>query len=213
MDLRKANAGSLNPFAELFNQLEAMGVSQSVIEQETLAQSKQFQNDGKGSLRHVETGQTMTEWVAKLRDTKPHWFPEYVDPETAEKTEADALIDAATLTPSPKTIGALIKAVGEKKGMELLKAAGVDLKPINRNGDMRPGKKITGAAGDKPAATEDVVEARSKNPWSRHYVGPKGQRGPNFTAQGALVRALGADKAAAIARAASSYLGATKAYD
>ena len=108
MDLRKANAGSLNPFAELFNQLEAMGVSQSVIEQETLAQSKQFQNDGKGLLRHVETGQTMTEWVAKLRDTKPHWFPEYVDPETAEKTEADALIDAATLTPSPKSIGALI---------------------------------------------------------------------------------------------------------
>jgi hypothetical protein len=197
VDLRKANAGSRSAFAEVYNGFESLGVSQSVIEQETVAQSKQFQNDGRGELRHVETGQTITEWLSKLRTTKPHWFPDYVDPETAKADEATALIDAATLTPSLATIGALVKAVGDKKAMEILAASGVSLKP-DRNGKLKPGKKVTGAGDKSPEKTED----RRSNPFSRE--------GWNITKQGSLVRSLGPEKAAAIARSVGSYIGATK---
>jgi hypothetical protein len=215
MSLRRANTASRSAFGEVHNGLEALGVSQSVIEQETVAQSKQFQDDGKGELRHVETGETIVAWLANLRTTKPHWFPDFIDEETAQADEAKAIIDAATLTPTVATISKLFKHVGEAKGWQILEAAGVSITP-DKNGNLKPGRKVT--VDDKGNATasapEDKTEARSKNPWSRHYVEPRtGKRGVNFTQQGRIVSALGVEKASAIARAASSFIGATKAYD
>jgi hypothetical protein len=200
-DLRKANAGSRSAFAEIYNGFEALGVSQSVLEQETVAQSKQFQNDGKGELRHIETGETITEWLAKLRETKPHFFPDYIPAEISEADEARAIIDAATLTPTPASLSALFNRFSVAKAQEILKASGVDIKP-DRHGRIKPGKKITVADDGKATVEDGPKEDRRSNPFSRE--------GWNVTKQGSLIKSLGPEKAAAIARSVGSYIGATK---
>jgi hypothetical protein len=194
-DLRKPNAGSRSAFGEVYNGLEALGVSQSVIEQETVPQSKQFQNDGKGELRHIETGETIVEWLANLRKTRPHWFPDYVDPETTEADETNALIDEATLRPTPASLSALFRKLGEKKALEILKASGVVIKP-DKHGKIAPGKKVTvGDAGKPEVKSED----RRSNPFSKE--------GWNITKQGSLIRSLGATKAAQIAASVGAKIG------
>jgi hypothetical protein len=197
-------------YLELSELMEAMGCHKAALENEVLANSKQFRLNNYNEWRHVESGESPAEWAKGIPQRSPHWLEGYIQPELTEAEEAKKIIRDATETPSTKTLHALYRYFGEAKASEIIKAANVDV------ARMKPGTRKLNVGDDGKTTVEEIeqsTDARSKNPWSRHYVGPKGQRGPNATAQCSLVKAIGVEKAAAIARAARSFIGATRAYD
>jgi hypothetical protein len=203
------NKARQHPFIELREIWEAEGFKNSVLENECLPHSRMFEPNNYGENRHKETGESLLEYTKRMKDEKPFWVEgsEYIPAEVSEADEARAIIKAATETPSPKTLGDLYRHFGPKQAEQIIKASGVDV------ARMKPGKSLKVADNGVTEVVEEKADAKSKNPWSKDYIGPGGKRGPNFTAQGALIKALGPEKAAAIARAARSYIGATKAYD
>jgi hypothetical protein len=184
-------------FVELYEMLQALGVTNSVLENETLPQSREFALNNYGEWRHKETGESPADWVAKLKERKPFWFEGYVSPEQSEAQEARQIIAAATERPTPASLGKLFRYYGERKAKEIIEAAGVDI------ARMRPGtKKLVVADDGKTEAVERDADKSANNPFSA--------KGWNLSRQGALVRACGVARAAAIAKSVGVRLGDTR---
>ncbi|MET4216952.1 3-polyprenyl-4-hydroxybenzoate decarboxylase [Bradyrhizobium sp. LB14.3] len=140
-------------------------------------------------LIHMETGETIEEWAAKQKIHRPHWFLpdeviDKVDASFAGGSKSRVNIDARSK---------LFREVGEVQFNQLMLQWGAT--PI-KNGT-RP-EPQTGATVEQAK----VLKNASNNPWS--------PTGWNLTKQGEVVKSLGMDKATAIAKAAGSYIGATR---
>ena len=153
----------------------------------------QFKNmDGELLYRGSEgrfEGMTIEEFCAPehLKEVKSHWF-------LADKIvslEVRAFGDKPTL----KARGELIKEVGPALYRELQKRWSAD-------DTLRPGKcpSVLPARAESDRSPEGA--AKANNPWLAANW--------NITAQGRVLAGLGAEKAAAIAKAAGSYIGATR---
>jgi hypothetical protein len=168
-------------------------ILESAVQELMNVHAKFFRQKGP-DLVHVVDGSTIEEWVADLRTKKPHYFADYM-PATDEQILAE-IIDEATLRPTPKAVGRLFKEVGELRAKEILKQAGTDWVR------MKPGTKLKLLADGKSTEEEVPRKEGKKNPWSKEFW--------NVTAQGSVVKAMGIEKAQQIARAAGSYIGATR---
>jgi hypothetical protein len=123
--------------------------------------------------------------VDKIIAARPLWQPTGDDPALKARSE----LEAAALAGSVTAHGALWKALGD-----------VGYERWKKEHAAAPGKK-----GKAEGASDDDAAAKGfegANPW-----GPAPAW--NITKQGALVKALGEAKAAGIAKAAHSHLGAT----
>ncbi|MCG2629725.1 hypothetical protein L6654_24175 [Bradyrhizobium sp. WYCCWR 13023] len=153
----------------------------------------QFKNmDGallyRGSESRFE-GMTIEEFCspAHLKEAKPHWF------------FADKIVDLEELAfgdkPTLKARGDLMKEVGPALYRELQQRWSAD-------DSLRPGKRPSAAPSPKDRDRTPEGDAKANNPWSKAAW--------SITRQGQVVKALGLEKAAGIAKSAGSYIGATK---
>lgn len=144
-------------------------------------------DDATGDIIHKATGLTAKAWLAKQRETRPHWFGPQND--EAHELEASAF-GAGNVTAR----GKLVKA---NAALALARAHAWGLRDLN---DYRKGTPP--ATGDEPAGKKKSKPAGKDNPWSAENW--------NITKQGALVKVMGVDGAARMAKAAGSFVGATK---
>lgn len=121
-----------------------------------------------------------------LKATRPHLFPAPIADDLAER----AFAGRGNITAR----GQLIREVGQAEADKIAQRYG-----LRNTADTRPGKSPEGAPRAKGR------DNAPSNPWSKS--------GFNVTKQGQIVRALGIEKAAAMARAAGSYIGATRPAD
>jgi hypothetical protein len=195
----------------------AAGFKQSVIEQELLAHSRQFERNSYGEWALPATAENAYKYTERMKEEKKHWQAGYIEPELTQTEEARQIIRAVSENPTTKTLHALFAFYKNEPGEaeQVLKAAGIDLNKPGKGGKWEATRKLDLTGEDTITATpkEQSADAKSKNPWSNHYIGPKGIRGPNATAQGQLIKAIGLEKSAAIARAAKSFIGATRGFD
>jgi len=133
----------------------------------------------------VETGAALTDPKSKeiIAKQKPHLLPPIYERSLADRAFVDRNITAR---------GELVRQVGAAEAGRIAERYG--LRSIS---DTRVG--VAPDASEKKA----VADNQPNNPWSR--------AGWNVTKQGALIRSIGVEKASAIARAANSRIGATRA--
>jgi hypothetical protein len=123
-------------------------------------------------------------WLAKQQTKRPHLFEQ---PTAHQSLEALAFAGSGNVTAR----GKLVKEIGEKDADKAARSWGLSgLHDFTRQG--------APVSGEQKAARK----ADRENPWS--------EAGWNLTRQGALVKAMGIEKAASMARAAHSYIGATR---
>ena len=139
---------------------------------------------------YEETQEPLDEWVLKYRETHAHCYADRAP--SGDEIEASAIHDALT-QPTPGKLAALHKAIGPMRFNKLIKDWGVDV------ARMKPGTPPEYATDGKTVVQR---KAGDKNPWS--------SKSWNISAQGACVKALGVEKASAIARAAGCRIGDTK---
>ncbi|MCK1346031.1 hypothetical protein ABIC03_007076 [Bradyrhizobium sp. RT6a] len=153
----------------------------------------QFKNmDGellyRGSDARFE-GMTIEEFFAPehLKGVKPHWF------------FADKIIDLEEAafgdSPTLKARGELMKEVGPVLYAELQTRWSADF-------SLRPGKRPCAAPNEDKGSRSPESRATKSNPWTASNW--------NITRQGEVLKALGIEKAQGIAKAAGSFIGATK---
>jgi hypothetical protein len=133
----------------------------------------------------AETGKPISHPTSEkvIRALKPHYFPS----EVSEDLAARAFSGRGNLT----VRGELIRQVGRARADEIAQEWG-----LRDVADTKPGfKPRNGDGGKQPAKDRD-------NPWTADRW--------NVTRQGAIVKAMGVEKAAGIARAAGSFIGATR---
>jgi hypothetical protein len=145
-------------------------------------------------------------WLAVNRTKRPDLWP---------KTEAEQAAEAAKQSRSAEREALKLKAfTGGSKGTGNVQARG-DFLRLYGDKDTDAAARECGLDGMHDWKTKGKVPAaddadkdkgkdksKSPNPWSRQHW--------NITAQGNLVRAIGIEKAAQIAKAAGSRIGATK---
>ncbi|OSI70867.1 hypothetical protein [Bradyrhizobium canariense] len=151
----------------------------------------QFKNmDGELLYRGSESrfeGMTIEEFCASehLKKAKPHWF--FADSIVSLEEQA---FGGPTI--NLKARGELMKEVGAPLYNELMARWGAS---HTKNG-------VSPGPSPKERDRSPEGAAKANNPWSK--------AGWNLTAQGSLIRAIGLEKAQGIAKAAGSYVGATK---
>jgi hypothetical protein len=140
---------------------------------------------------------TAAGWAATLKHDVPKLFdkPKSVESDAANAANAE-LMASAFVSRSVTARGKLVEAIGEDKANEAAKTFGL----TNLHDYVTRGKAPV--VGEK---ADDKTNNKPKrdNPW-----GSGAQW--SITKQGALVRALGVEKASEIARAAGSFIGATR---
>jgi hypothetical protein len=137
-----------------------------------------------------DTQQSLAEWILEYRETRPHCFADRdLDGEQLEQQQ----IDDAMLNPTPGKVTVLAKMVGPRVFEKIVKDYGFDV------ARMKAGTRPEYAADGKTVVPR---KADAKNPWSA--------AGWNITAQGSIIKSLGPEKAASIARAAGCQIGATR---
>jgi hypothetical protein len=199
--MNNPSVGWLNPVEELERYARASGpILQSALDELLNVHSKYFRQVGPNLVHVAEGNVPMADWVANLRKTRPHMYADW-NPDITEDQIRQEIIDDATLRPSPKNVGRLFKEFGELRAKAILEQAGTDWVR------MKPGNKVTlddkgNAKGSDPTPEQKSLADRRANPWSAE--------GWNITKQGQVLKSLGPEKAAAIARAANSYIGATR---
>jgi hypothetical protein len=168
--------------------------------------------DGTKQLVHAASGMDAHQWTNTEGRTKfAHYFPQAADPELAELAFGDKPTLTAQMT--------LAKSVGQAEAARIAAQWG------SRLGNLKPGKRPdepTLLASDRKAeieklekqlarlkANEPAKAPGAENPWLGG-IGADGKPRFNLTRQGAIVKALGPEKAAQIARSAKSYIGASK---
>jgi hypothetical protein len=139
-----------------------------------------------GEVVLASTGKPITDPASEkaLRQTKPHWFPREYSESLADK----AFAGRGNLTAR----GQLVREVGREEANKIAQTYGLHDVADTRTGQMP--RRVDGY--------EREAQKNGDNPWSAEKW--------NVTRQGAIVRAMGVEKAAAIARAAGSVIGATK---
>lgn len=142
-----------------------------------------FPNDGSIAL---------ATWLDEIKSECPHYWP--------PRDEADdigaALVEAACGSkPTLSSRAALHKAAGPALYSRLLAAWGCDERTLT------PGKNPKAAAKNEAARDQRRVD-HANNPFHRLNW--------NISKQGALVKAIGLDKANEIARSVGSHVGATR---
>jgi hypothetical protein len=130
-------------------------------------------------------GKTLEEFVRSRAVEAPHWFP--------SAQAVDLQEQAFGSKPTLRARGELFREVGAANYATLAAEWGSDAVSL------KPGTAPAGSGHEikKPSPAE-----RLKNPWSK--------QGWNLTKQMGLVRSLGAEKSAAIARAVGCKIGDTK---
>jgi hypothetical protein len=138
-----------------------------------------------GDVILAETGKPLTDSASEkaLRALKPHYFKS----EVSEDQAAIAFSGKGNLLVRAE----LIRLHGRARVDEIAQEWG-----LKNAVDTKPGFKSRNSDGGKQHAKD------RDNPWTADKW--------NVTRQGQIVRALGVEKAAAIARAANSRIGATK---
>ena len=133
------------------------------------------------------TGAAITDPKSKawLEEHKPHLLPRKFERSLADRAFLDGNISAR---------GTLLREVGEVEATRIAQSYGLKSLHDTARGT-RPADAVDGS--EKKAGTAD----HSKNPWGRNF---------NVTRQGQLVKALGVDKAAALARSVGSHIGAVR---
>ncbi|QPF91474.1 hypothetical protein [Bradyrhizobium commune] len=150
--------------------------------------AKFFQLIG-NELLHTETGDTIEEWAAKQKTERPHW---YLPDEVVDNVDV-------CFGGGPKS------RVNIDARMKLFKEVG----DVNYNNMMAQWGATPTRNGERPLPESRETVERAKqdktaadNPWSAS--------GWNITSQGRLVKALGLETAQGIAKAAGSFVGATR---
>jgi hypothetical protein len=159
----------------------------------------QFRNDGP-DLTNILTGQTIEEFCAptNLRKEFPHWFNDWQP--LSDQQLLDEAIEDACLSPTLTKISKLNQMLGDVRCDEVLKQWSVSVTAMDRSGNIRPGTPPEWANKNTPEAKK--ATNRKANPWSKE--------GWNVTRQGAIVRDLGMEKAAGMARSVGCVVGSTK---
>ncbi len=144
-------------------------------------------SDGKVIL--VDTGEPLDSEasIAWIVENKPHLVP--------AKYER-SLADRAFIDGSLKARGDLVKEVGKKEADRIAETYG-----LRSSHDTARGKPPLAEKRSDDASNKKPTD-HSKNPWHRSNF--------NITRQGQIFNALGAEKAAAMARSVGSRIGATK---
>jgi hypothetical protein len=164
-------------------------IMESAVQELIGTHAQYFRNDGP-DLKHVLTGETIEDFVGTLKKTKPHFYASYAP--LSEEQALEEMIEDAMLSPTPGKLGKLYKQVGEVRYNELCAAWGTD--PVR----MRPGVRPEWARRPEQKKIAD----RRGNPWSKE--------GWNLTKQMGLVKSIGIEKAAAMARSVGCVVGSTK---
>ena len=120
-------------------------------------------------------------WIAQH---KPHLLPPKFERSLADRAFADGSLAAR---------GELLKQVGPQEMDKIAKSYGLKSAHDTKRG--------TAAAGSGEKKGSNAADHKN-NPWHRSNF--------NVTEQGAILRALGPEKAAALARAVGSHIGATR---
>ncbi|MBR0989126.1 hypothetical protein JQ580_00150 [Bradyrhizobium japonicum] len=169
------------------------GVQPSVVRSEREIYAPQFKHiNGELIYRGSQTdflGMTIEEWCAPehLKKIKPHWF--FAD--NLQSLEEDAF-GGPKNRPNLTARGKLLREVGPSCYEDLMLRWGA----THTTNGIRPGPKPK----EKDRSPDSA--AKANNPWLAANW--------NITAQGRVLAGLGAEKAAAIAKAAGSYIGATR---
>jgi hypothetical protein len=167
---------------------KALAMAAGILETAVPTARLEFPDDGSLSV---------TEFVEsyKVAGDKPHWFPV---PNPGDDLDP-ALIEAACgAKPSLAARAKLLKAAGADAYAQILAAWG--------------GSPSTLVAGKNPKANGKVDDDAARDKRRKdHSTNPFSKRAWNITAQGALVKSLGLDKANAIARSVGSHVGAVRA--
>jgi len=142
-------------------------------------------DDSTGQIIHKATGLTAKAWIDAQREKRPHWF--------AAQTDEHAELEASAFGAGNVTArGKLVKA---NPALALARAKAWGLRDLNDySRGTRPSDTPTGEK--KPAAKD------RSNPWLPECW--------NITKQGQLIKVMGLDGAARMAKAAGSFVGATK---
>jgi hypothetical protein len=120
-----------------------------------------------------------------LADNKPHLLPPVYERSLADRAFVDNNLSAR---------GALVKQVGMTEANKIAESYG-----LRSATDTRRGK-----------APADSTPEKTKSNGAEHRSNPFHKSNWNISAQGKLLRAVGPEKCAAIARAVGSTIGATK---
>jgi hypothetical protein len=141
-----------------------------------------------GLVTHLETGFAIDDPRVRAfyQKTRPHLMPPQFEQSLADK----AYLGKGNKT----TVSILERELGKAANLKLAQSYGLDTPWSTKNGVRPEGAE----AGTKKNGTED----HRNNPWS--------EIGWNVTKQGQCVRAMGMEKAAALAAACNSRIGATK---
>jgi hypothetical protein len=159
--------GYRDPYLEWEEQIRRSGpIAESAVQNSLKIYPPMFKQIGP-DLRHIQTGETMEEVIAKRRQTHPHEYLDYV-PEVTEEQVMHEVIEDACLRPSPLHVGRLFKLVGETKAKEILAQWGTDWVK------MIPGERPGYAK--KKEKTEDDGPRPSTNPWHPNFAGDANQR-------------------------------------
>jgi hypothetical protein len=142
-------------------------------------------DDSTGQIIHKATGLTVKAWIDAQREKRPHWF--------AAQTDENAELEQKAFGEGNVTArGKLVKG-NQAPALARAKAWGLrDLNDYSRG--TRPSDT---PAGEKKPAAKD-----RNNPWLPECW--------NITKQGQLIKVMGLDGAARMAKAAGSFVGATK---
>jgi hypothetical protein len=146
----------------------------------------QYPNDG---------SEPLVTWLDRIKPTVPHRYP---PPEIDDGVNPLMIERAFGATPTMFARGDLLRLVGPDLYSKLMASWGASAS------NLKPGTnpKATTETQVKDAVAAALRKPKASNPWSKD--------GWNVTAQGRLVQSIGLDKAAAIAAAAGSKIGATK---
>jgi hypothetical protein len=168
--------------------------------------------------RHKQTGESMESYIKKYEAVRPHiYLPD-------ASTMGDAHLQYAAFGPNPTLAGraALLKSLNGDMDSYNFVASSWNADPSKLQPGTPPGNFDSAAAGLKAqervkqlraalAEAEEVANATApKAKPGDHASNPWSKAGFNVTAEGSLVRAIGAEKAARIAASVGCTIGSTK---
>jgi hypothetical protein len=142
-------------------------------------------DDSTGQIIHKASGLTAKAWLDKQRESRPHWF----GPQTDEHAELE---HRAFVLGNVTARGQLVKA---NPALALARAKEYGLRDLN---DYSRGT----VPSNTPTGEKKPTNKGKDNPWSAENW--------SITKQGQLVKVMGLDGAARMAKAAGSFVGATR---
>jgi hypothetical protein len=188
-----ANLDELIARESVIKELEVAGKAAGMVETavgDLIDRVDQFGAADGGVVVHRDTGLPLIAWLESQKTIKLHWWPQIdIASELAEKAFGQGNLTAQ---------GQLIAELGGGK-LGIAAARDIAHKWQSELGSTKPGKR-PGNADDKSADAKPKLS--STNPWLKANW--------NITKQAGVVRSLGAEKAAGIAKAAGCVLGSTK---